>query len=295
MNLQQYSLQKPVQTAVAIFLIIVALRLMDVFVIRSDEIFGEQYLTKAAGMILVFGYVWQVKGNWGGIGFHKRGWVRAVFLGAIIMGAALLVGYGVEWLLLTAQDAAPRLFVSPQGLSLTGDAVGGGVMLTISLLLGNVVNSFMEEGLFRGLLITHFGSRIALWKANLIQAGLFGLWHVVWPLRDYLDGKMEAAEAIGIAIGYVIISGLIGFAWGYFYQKTNTPWLAWTAHTVNNSTLNLLHITTATGNPGTLGVRVAAATLVVAAAMPLVKRLAAAWGWPKAERWTYFGKTTSSN
>ncbi len=285
MNLKQYSQQNPVKTAVIIFLFTLILRLLDVFVIRSDEIFGEQYLTKVAGMLLVFGYVWSVKGNFSGIGFHKQGWVTAVFLGAIIMGTALLIGYSVEWLLLTAQDAAPRLFVSPQEVSLTGDAVSGGIALTISLLVGNFVNSFMEEGLFRGLLISHLGSRIALWKANLIQASLFGLWHIVWPIRDYLDGKTDASEALVIAIGYVIVSGLIGFAWGYFYQKTNTLWIAWTAHTVNNTTMNLLHITTAAGDPGTMGLRVAAATLVVVATMPLVKRLATTWGWEEVATW----------
>ncbi|MCP4416077.1 MAG: hypothetical protein GY805_05620 [Chloroflexi bacterium] len=56
MRLRQYAQQKPVQTAVIIFLITVILRLLDVFVIRSDEIFGEQYLTKAVGMALVFSY-----------------------------------------------------------------------------------------------------------------------------------------------------------------------------------------------------------------------------------------------
>ncbi len=285
MHLKRFAQQKPVQMAAAILLVIVALRLLDVFVIRSDEIFGEQYLTKVVGMILVFGYAWYVKGDWSSIGFGKENWGVAMLLGAAIMGVALLIGYGVEWFLLVGQNAVPRLFVSPQGLSLTGDAAGGGLALTVSLLVGNLVNSFMEEGLFRGVLITHLGSRMALWKANLIQAGIFGVWHIVWPARDYLDGKMDAGEAIGIAVGYAIISGLIGFAWGYFYQKTNTLWVAWAAHTVNNSTMNLVHITTAAGDPSTLGLRVAVATLIVAAAMPLVKRVAAARGWPEAARW----------
>jgi len=64
MNIKKYSQEKPVQTAAIILLLIIFLRLLDVFVIRSDEIFGEQYLTKVVGMLMVFGYAWYVKGNW---------------------------------------------------------------------------------------------------------------------------------------------------------------------------------------------------------------------------------------
>lgn len=44
------------------------------------------------------------------------------------------------------------------------------------LLLGNVVNSFIEEGLFRGVMLPHFMSTMSFRWANHLQALLFGLW-----------------------------------------------------------------------------------------------------------------------
>lgn len=287
MNLKRLSQNSPVQVALGLTLIVVVFRILDVFIIRSDEILGEQYLTKVAGMVLVFAYVWYAKGSLSAIGLHAEHWKISVALGGLIMALGLAVGYGVEWLVLTISRVEPRIFVSPQGFSslVPGEMVQGGFLLGLSILVGNVINSFMEEGLFRGVLITHLGSRLSLGKANLIQAGLFGLWHIALPIRDYLDGQMAALTMVGISAVYILGSGLIGLAWGYFYQKTNSLWTSWTAHTLNNATLNLLHFTTAAGPPNTLGVRVLVSVLVVVASMPLVNRFATAYKLPEVTPW----------
>ncbi|MDI3299697.1 MAG: CPBP family intramembrane metalloprotease [Bacillota bacterium] len=133
------------------------------------------------------------------------------------------------------------------------------------LLLGNVVNSFLEEGLFRGVLMTQLGRVVGPVGANLLQAGLFGVWHVVWPLREFLDGAMDASTALGVGAGYTLLSFLIGLAFGGLFQATGSLWAPWVAHTLSNSALNVLQIAVAAGPSGTLGLRVAVETLVVAA------------------------------
>jgi membrane protease YdiL (CAAX protease family) len=49
------------------------------------------------------------------------------------------------------------------------------------LLAGNLVNSFTEEGLFRGVMLTHFRVGFTAWQANLLQAVTYGLWHLARP------------------------------------------------------------------------------------------------------------------
>jgi len=254
------------------------LRVLDVFVIRSDEIFGEQVLTKVMGLALLIAYAWAVKGSLGGLGLHANHWIAAAGLGALIMSLALALGYAAEWLFLSATGAQPVFYLAAEGNCLLPDqAAAGGVSFALILITGNVFNAFMEEGLFRGLLISHLGVQMRLAKANLIQAVLCGAWHIVWPLRDYLDGKTDISTLIGVSLGYILLSGLIGFAWGYFYIKTNSLWASWSAHLLNNSVLNLLHITTAAGPPATLGLRVGLATLIVVVLLPWVKGITRAW------------------
>jgi membrane protease YdiL (CAAX protease family) len=60
-------------------------------------------------------------------------------------------------------------------------------------------------------------------------------------------GQMSVVEAIVIAIGYIVASGLISLMWGYLFFKTGNLWASWLAHTMNNSTMNLLHTVTAEG------------------------------------------------
>ena len=278
--MKRLSETRPVQIALLFVLGVFAIRILDVFVIRSDEIFGEQVLTKVLGLILILVYAWNAKGSLRGIGLHADHWARNVALGLALMGGALVIGYGVEWLTLFFMGQQPAFYFAAEGNTLLpNDAATGNWLFALTLIAGNVVNSFMEEGLFRGVVISHLGSRMSLIKANLIQASIFGVWHIVWPLRDYLDGKTDFASMLGVSIGYILLSGLVGLAWGLFYIKTNSLWTSWSAHTLNNTAMNLLHITTAAGLPSTLGLRVAVATLVIAGMSRFVRKSADFQTW----------------
>jgi len=284
--MKRFSENHPVGIAYILIFIIFSLRILDVFVIRSDELFGEQVLTKIVGLVLILVYVWSVKGSFGSIGLYSRYWKFSVMLGLLVMAMGLFTGYGAEWLYLYVTGAYPKLFVAAQGHALIPEnAVTGGLLFGITLFAGNVINSFMEEGLFRGMLITHLGSRISLRKTNLVQAFLFGIWHIVWPIRDYLDGQTDLSMALGTSAGYIVLSGLIGFAWGYFYQKTNSLWTSWSAHTLNNTVMNFFHITTTSGAPLTLGLRAGVATLVVVALLPFVRKVAETRTMPEIKTW----------
>jgi uncharacterized protein len=284
--MKKYSQDHPVQIAIWFTLLVVLIRILDVFVIRSDELFGEQVLTKVFGLLLIIIYTLRVKGSLRGIGLHSQQWKQSVLLGLLMMSIALAVGYGMEWLFLFTKNQAPVFYLAPEGNTLLpNDAATGDLLFALTLISGNIVNSFMEEGFFRGILISHLGSRMNLTKANFIQSAIFGAWHIVWPLRDYLDGKTDFGAMLGVSIGYILLSGLVGFAWGIYYTKTNSLWTSWSAHTLNNTAMNLLHITTAAGIPSTLGLRVAASTLTVLALLPMFRKRAEDLKFPAFETW----------
>ena len=106
--------------------------------------------------------------------------------------------------------------------------VSGGLLFALWLILGNVVNAFMEEGLFRGVMGRLFRIRLSFWGANILQAFLFGLWHLPWVLKWYQTGQLEEHGGPVMATLIQFLPMLaVGFAWGYFYFKTGSLWVSW--------------------------------------------------------------------
>ena len=273
MTIKQYSERHPTQAAFVLLLIAFCLRILDAFVIRTDELIGEQVIPKVGGLIVILVYVWLVKGNLAGIGFHGSRWKTSLVLGFLFMAIGLACGYLVEWLYLQLAGESPSLLAAAESHPVfSGEAATSGLLLVFILIVGNFINSAMEEGLFRGVMITHLGSRMSMVRANLIQAALFGVWHTTVPLRAYLDGQMDLPMAVIGSLVYVLLSGMVGFVWGVFYQKTNSIWTSWSAHTLNNTTLNFVHITTAAGMPSTMPLRVTVIALVMVGLLPLFKK-----------------------
>jgi hypothetical protein len=48
--MKKYSEKYPVFVATVLIILISLIRILDVFIIRSDEMFGEQVLTKCVGL-----------------------------------------------------------------------------------------------------------------------------------------------------------------------------------------------------------------------------------------------------
>jgi membrane protease YdiL (CAAX protease family) len=273
MQIKRFSANHPVRAALALVLIALLLRILDYFVIRTDELIGEQLLSKVGGLVLVFAYAWIVKGDLGCVGFHAVRWRTSVALGLVFMAVGLAAGYGAEWLYLQLAGEGPRLvFAASSHPVIPEDTATSGLLLGFILVLGNVINSAMEEGLFRGICVTHFGTRMSLTRANLMQAALFGAWHITVPIRAYLDGQISLAMAGVTSLVYVFGSGAIGYVWGYYYAKTNSIWTSWSAHALNNTTMNFLQVVAIVGTPSTMALRVIVVALVEVGLLPLFKQ-----------------------
>jgi membrane protease YdiL (CAAX protease family) len=267
-----------------LFGIALLLRIVDIFVLRLDEQLGEVILSKALGFGLVVGYVWWVGQRLSAIGLHSRGIGPALAIGAAITIAAFIIAWVAQVLTLSSDESLVLVAVDPK------TDQSGGLGFAAFLVLGNVVNSFMEEALFRGIMLTHFMQRMRFRSANLLQAALFASWHLVWPVKAYLTGEASAAGALAEGGTLLLGTFVAGLVYGYLFWVTDSLWAPWIAHFLNNTILNLVQVQQANGElqPAmVMSVVVVVALAVLAlATYPLIKRMnlprLQAWPSPRA-------------
>lgn len=268
--IRSLSIQRPILVCLALLAIALIFRLIDIFVLRLDERLGEIILSKALGFILVVLFVWLAGRKLRDIGLHSKGLAQSLFIGTVVTLLALIAGYTLELLVLSGSGASLQFAaIDPKA------GVSGGFLFAVWLVLGNFVNSFMEEGLFRGVMIPLFRTRLSIWQTNWLQAILFGAWHLTWALKWYQTGRIETPGeiAMGVVVNF-FPQILLGLVWGYMFLKTGNLWTSWIAHTLTNTTLNLLHIVTDGGMDGGISLRMTAYSIVALLCMLLVKYLA---------------------
>lgn len=274
--LQQLPHRYPILMPMLVAGIALALRVNDIFILRLDERWGEILLSKALGFLLVLVYIYAVGRTAAAVGLHERHRSRALLLGTTVMSVIFAIGFAAQYLALAGENPSFVLAgIDPK----TGMA--GGVAFALWLVFGNVINSFMEEGLFRGLMIPHFRRRMGFWQANTLQAVLFSIWHVVWPIKSYLTGQADLASASGEAAMLMFATAVSGLVFGYLYMKTDSLWAPWIAHTINNSVLNLLHIQSAEGLDANIMIVHVTVVTGLLLAMPVIRRVSRAWALPE--------------
>lgn len=238
------SLDRSLIVMLSLYIIAWIVKIVDTFVFRLDEIIGEAILTKALGFLLVVAYIWVAGRRLSDIGFRSRNLGISLIL--TIFGFALIyvLAFASQLVILRGSGEEAELVfsaVDPRtGLS-------GGLLFGVWLIFTNLVNSAMEEGLFRGIMLRHFLIRYAKWGAIFLQAALFSLWHLSWPLRHLLDGQVSTGQVAFEAFGLTLSTLISGVVYGYFYYKTNNLWGPFIGHTINNSVFNVLFIRTTSG------------------------------------------------
>lgn len=235
---------------VVLFLLCLLARCAEYFGLRTDQtLLGENILHKVFGIAALAVLLKMAGRPWNDIGFRKERRIENLQKGLLLGGLCFAVSYGVELALLAAQGVPARLELYVSGFSLTGaSAKNQGTTFFLLCLFVNLVNVWMEEGIFRGLFIKAFAARWSFRVSNLVAAALFGMWHLVMPLRSYLDGEMTFGAMVGMGCGYLVLSGLMGVKWGLLYRGTGSLWAGIGDHLFNNTiATNMLHVVTANG------------------------------------------------
>ncbi len=115
----------------------------------------------------------------------------------------------------------------------TGVMVAGTVFLSVYF-AGQILNAFTEECIFRGILLPQFMRRMSFWKANLAQASLFAVAHLVWPMSSWVLGRATLPEALAEAGLLLVFTAVGGLIFGYSYYRTNNLWTPLLAHLIDN-------------------------------------------------------------
>jgi len=243
-TLYELSTRHVILVPLVLLLIASVFKILDVFVLRLDELLGEIILSKSLGFLLVLLYLRAVGKSVTAIGLHGRLVRKALIIGASGVALVLVVSYGLQLGVLVGADKQPALVLTAIDPT-TG--MTGSLSFAILLIIGNFINSFMEEGLFRGVMLRHFRASLSFWRANFLQAALFALWHLNWPVKNLVTGQTDLGGAGLQVIMLVVPAGIYGLAMGYLYLKTDNLWAPWLVHTINNSVLNVVHIGTVEG------------------------------------------------
>lgn len=252
-------LKNPILSCLLIFFLLLAVHAFEAIVLRMDEtVFAENFINKVFGIIVTAIVLKMLDWRWGDIGFSSKGLGRGIFTGAVLAALSFLIAYSAEILILTGKGnhIRPGFFVT--GFSLTGETViHQGIGFILMCIFFNIINVIMEEGTFRGLFYEIIRTGHSMKTALLIQALLFGIWHIVTPLHNLIDGDMDPAAFAGLSIGYIILAGMMGIKWELLYQMTGNLYAGMTDHFFNNCiATNLLHIMTETGTDELMIVRV---------------------------------------
>jgi len=281
--LQQTSLEKPILTALVLMIIALFFKWIDTFVLRLDERWGEIILSKSLGFILVIAFVWLTRHKLKDIGLHAKKIWQSLFIGASVTIVPYLISYGIEYLVAVQQASEPEIVFSALDNKM---GVTGGYLFALLLVVGNFINAFMEEGLFRGLMIPLFLTKLSFWRTNWLQALLFGAWHLMWVFKYYQLGTIQTSGEISMSIFFNFAPQLLmGLVWGYMYFKTNSLWAPWISHVINNSTLNLLHIDTLQGMDSGMMIRMPLYIILTLLSMFIVRYLAEKFQMDEVQPW----------
>ena len=239
-----------VRNSVIIFIICLIVHAAEVFFIRTDEtVFAECFINKVFGIAVLFVLLRMLKQKWSDIGFKSSRFLPDCLKGFLICTVFYTIGFAVEFITLAASGNPGHVEFFVTGFSLTGNVTKQtGIGFVLMCIGFNIINVWMEEGLFRGFYITYLKEKIGAKGALFLAAFLFGLWHLVTPLRSVADGEMSLVTFAVMSVGYVVLSGLMGIKWGMLYEQSGSVWIGLADHFFNNCVVtNLLHVVTESG------------------------------------------------
>ena len=256
---------KSTNLCMIIFMFCLSVRFVEYFLIETDKTaIGENVLHKVIGIIFLALALKKINLTWRDIGFQRNGFVSGILKGLLLGSVCFAVSFGLELGILALQGNPAHLEIYISSFSLTGSQIKNTDFVFFLLcVLFNIVNVWMEEGVFRGLFIRTLSETKPFMQANYIAAFLFGVWHIVMPIRSCINGEMSFAATLLMGIGYIILAGIMGIKWGLLYRITGNLWAGLGDHLFNNTVAtNMLHVVSLKGADELQIVRIMAAQVI---------------------------------
>lgn len=242
-------IKQPFFLVFGIYILCYAFRAIEYFAIRTDQtILGEAFGHKLFGIVVLL-VVLRLSGmRFSAIGFSgKEKWKYLLYGFGLGLGVFIL-GYGAEIAISRVSGNFQSLdfYVTSYAID-KNIGMNSGFLFFMICILGNVINVFMEEGIFRGLFQKLLEKRYSFFHSAVTAAVLFGLWHIIGPVRNYTDGVSSLNGTIANMLLLGITSGLTGFKTAMLCRMEGALYMGMADHFVNNTIVNLLHVTTDSG------------------------------------------------
>lgn len=235
-------LTQPVFVSLVFFVAVIILRYAEIYIPVLNTLPDKAMASRILGFLLVLGYLWMLRRPIQSIGLHGRNIGKAFLIGGFSLIILYVVLYTIQFISLGNAGETPRFVF---GAINKETAIMGSLYFTLFYLFGQIVNAFMEESIFRGVILPNLMQRFKVGQAITLQALLFGLAHLIWPLNNWMNGRVTTGEAMADAGMLFISTTLGGLVFGYLYYRTGNLWTAIFAHFVDNVVGLFFHIQTA--------------------------------------------------
>lgn len=256
--------QKIWSVVLGVYLLCYFFRILEYFVLRTDQTWvGEAIVHKVIGILILLAVSAGAKLTITQIGFVKEKALCNLLKGLAFGCAVFVLAYSVEIAIAAMQGSfrSLQLYVSAYAIS-RNTGYRTEILFFLICIIGNIVNVVMEEGIFRGLFQRLLEKKYSFMLSAMIASCLFGVWHMIGPVRNYADGTMSMNGMIANIVMLVVTSTLVGFKFAMLTQMTGSLYMAMGDHFVNNTIVNLLHVVSDTGADEMMVVRVAIAQSV---------------------------------
>ncbi len=241
--------RKTINIISMMFVLLMIIRMIEIIFVKTDQTWvGENILHKICCILLIWIALDMLRLHWSDLGFSKKGVFTGLKYGLALGISTFFLSYAAEFIVLFVMGKHPSLQFYITNFSLTQIQTNGSSLLAVTVcIIGNIVNVYAEEGLFRGLFCKIGMQYYSQKAANIIQALLFGIWHITNIINPLLDGSMNISMAVFVGIGYILLSGILAYEWGMCAALSGTLWIGASEHLFNNFISNSLHTVTETG------------------------------------------------
>ena len=244
-----------------IYLVCFAFRIFEYFVLRTDRTWvGEAVVHKLVGILVLFISAGILHFSAAEIGFSKGGAFANLGKGLAFGLCTFAVAYTVECLIINSLGNfdSLKLYVSTYAID-KNLGYNTSLLFFVICIAGNIINVLMEEGVFRGLFNRLLSQKYSFILSALIASALFGFWHIVGPVRNFLDGESSVAGTVANSVMLVFTSALVGFKFAMLTKMTGSIFMGMGDHFVNNTIVNILHAVSKNGADEMMALRVAIA------------------------------------
>lgn len=255
---------KIILSVIAVYAVCLLLRCLEYFLIRTDQtFFGEAFIHKLLGIAFCFLSLFFLHIKPSEAGFSVRRAPKFLLYGAILGIAVYVLAYGIELIILAAAGKSPSLRFYVTSYSVDGNMGNQtGFWFFVLCIVGNIINVVMEEGVFRGLFLKLSEKKYSFLIAVIISSVLFGLWHLIAPIRSYIDGERSLGGMFMMMLMLFFTTGITGAKFCLLTKITGSLWLPMTDHFINNTIINILHIGSISGVDELQTVRIAIAQTI---------------------------------